>query len=283
MSISQNKSVRVAAVSAFALLAAAASTVHADLTLNGSEAFNWQGFPGSITGGSNPSASRPFWDNRSMDGSGSRNVGSYLTGTYTGGTPGGALPSPLLSPVWWGGPVAEGATSGTSAMDNSLTFSSTGGVNAQLQLEVAGYASRNELGWYDPSAASGSEVLNRIFSGPDAAGKAVAFIVNGNFGLYLKNPAGQVFFTESFRNRGGTAADLTTQHFAIFANSRVSGGQSYSIGVEDLARANTGIEGIGDYNDMVFTITTVPAPASAVLLGLGAAAIARRERRTSAK
>ena len=283
MSISQNKPVLLAAVSAFALLAAAASTAHADLTLNGSEAFNWQGFPSSITGGSNPTASRPFWDNRSMDGSGSRNIGSYLTGTYTGGTPSGAMPSPLLSPVWWGGAVAEGPASGTSAMDNSLTFSGTGGVNAQLRLEVAGYANRNELGWYDPSAAAGNEVLNRIFSGPDSAGRAVAFNIYGNFGLYLKNPVGQVFFTESFRNRGGTAADLTTQHFAIFANSQISGGQSYSIGVEDLARANTGIEGIGDYNDMVFTITTVPAPASAVLLGVGAAAMARRERRASAK
>ena len=282
MSISQNKNVRFVAVSALALFAAA-SVVHADLTLNGSEAFTWQAFPGTITGGSNASASRPFWDNRSMDGSGSRNIGAYLTGTYTGGTPGGAVASPLIRPVWWGGPVAEGGSFGTSAMDNGLTFSSSGGVNAQLRLEVAGYASRNELGWYDPSAAAGQEVLNQIFSGPDGAGKTAAFNVNGQFGLYLRNGAGQVFFTESFRNRGGSAADLTTQHFAIFTSSQVAGRQSYYIGVEDLARANTGIEGVGDYNDMAFTITAIPAPASAVLLGIGAAAIARRERRSHAK
>ena len=48
---------------------------------------------------------------------------------------------------------------------------------------------------------------------------------------------------------------------------------------DHLARANTGIENVGDYNDMVFTISAIPAPASALLFGVGVAALGMRHRR----
>jgi hypothetical protein len=269
---------RIAFISTLSI-AALAGTASADLILNGSEAFNWQTFPSTITGGSNASASRPFWDNRSMDGSGSRNIGSYLSGTYTGGVSSSALPSPNIRPSWWGGPVAEGPSAGTSAMDNSLSFSASGTVRSQLRLEVAGYASRNELGWYRLGSPLGEELLNPIFRGPDSAGASASFDVTGDFGLYLKNATGQIFFTESFRNRTGSETDKQIQHFAIFGSSLLPGSQNYFIGVEDLARANTGIENVGDYNDMVFTISAIPAPASALLFGVGVAALGMRHRR----
>lgn len=255
-----------------AMVSGMATAARADLTLIGSEAFNWQAFPDTITSGG---ANAPFWDNNSMDGGANKNVGNYIKGNFAGGLPGGSVASPNLSPVWWGrSNVTKAATS-----DSGILFSSNGPIVAQLRMEVAGYANGNVLGWYNPSDAVGQEVLHTIFTGPNGPGTTVTFTPSADFGLYIRTGGGLTFFTESNRNRGTGAGDLTTQHFATFASSLESGGQSYILGVEDLPLSGTGVEGIGDFNDMVFSMGTVPAPGAAALFGVGFLALNRRHRR----
>ena len=260
------------------LLSAGAAS--AQLTVAGAGK-SWQSYP--VTGSGASGSARAFWDNPSMDGAGNRTIGNYLTGTMTGGTPSGALPSPMITPSWLTTTPAEGAVS-SSGMDLVVTFNTVGPVVATMRMEVAGYANRNELGWYDPSVAVGAESMTRIiFSGPHSAGASVTFTPTANFGIYLRTPEGKVFFSEAARNRNVAAADLAVQHFALFSSSPLATDQLLYIGAEDLALANTGIENNGDYNDMVFTLaSTIPAPGAAALYLMGVMAMGRRDRREKA-
>lgn len=272
---------------ALALLAgiSTAAPAMADLNVVGSSGASWQAFPGTLNNYSN--AHRPFWDQDTMDRAGSvtnRNIGNYLNNTYTGSLPGGAAPSPNITPAWWGKSTSSGFR---GSMDNNVGFALTAPstqVASTMRLEVAGYSPHNVIGWYDLNDPVGAENLNVIYNGAASAGAAVTFVPTVAFGLYIRTGGNQLFFSQSHRNRaiggpGLDAEDLTTQHFAIFQASGVAGAQSYVIGVEDLAVCNAGREVIGDYNDLVFTLTAVPSPSAAALIGLGGLAAGRRRRR----
>lgn len=268
----------IALVSALSFTALAGAA-KADLALSGSEGFGWQALPLSRTGGSGTSLNRPFWDDKSTDGRGSRNTGPSPSAPFTGGVASSALPTPSLRPRRWGAPAAEGASSLLLALDHALSLTANRTVPSRLRPEVVSCANRNELGRYRLGSLPGEELLSPIFRAPDSAGTTVVFDTAGALGLYLNNAGGQLFFTESVRNRTSTDTDKQIQHFAIFASSLALGSQNYFIGVEDLARANTDIEEVGDYNDMIFTISAIPAQASTLLLGVSLAAIGRPNRR----
>lgn len=259
-----------------AVAAFGASSASAGLLVSGSAGAGWQAFPGALNSYAN--AARPYWDQRSMDGT-NRNIGNYVSGTYGGSLPSNAAPSPGITPVWWSAGGASPSTS-TATMDNNIGLSITGGTNVAttLRLEVAGRHAQNEIGWYDLGAAIGSETLNPIFSGSTSAVSSTTFTPAAAFGLYLKSGS-SVMFTQSARNRGGNAIDRETQHFAFFATSLTPGAESYLVGVEDLYRHQSGVEEIGDFNDVVFSMTAVPTPGTATLALIGLGLMGSRNRR----
>ncbi|MDX2131799.1 MAG: hypothetical protein SFY69_07090 [Planctomycetota bacterium] len=282
---------RLAAIGALAGLAALAGIANAGVEVLGSGGAGWVAFPGALNQYDN--ASRPYWDQRSKDG-GTRNIGNYLHGSYTLPLPAGAGASPNITPMWWSHAGAEPLVLGGQASnaDLDIGFRSTtpDPVDSTLLLEVAGLAAYNEIGWYDLSDAAGEEVLHPIYAGGAGPLTATSFVPSETWGLYLRSfkdypGAGQglLFFSQADRNRAnGPAAlaadDRRVQHFAIFASGGAPGAERYTIGVEDLPLRSTGIEQFGDYNDVVLTITSVPAPGAAALLALGGLAIARRRR-----
>lgn len=277
-------------IAVVALSAGLASHASAGIEVVGSTGAGWSAFPTTLNDYTN--AARPYWDQRSMD-SGNRNIGNYLKGNYTAPLPAGAAASPGITPPWWQGAASPTVSGSPMNADPSLYFVTTGGATAiatTMLLEVAGLHDYNEVGWYNITDAAGSEVLHPIYTGGTDPVTSVTFTPSGEWGLYLRsfqgytNPAkGLLFFTQSIRNRANGPAALTwsdrqTQHFALFATDLTPGAEKYTVGIEDLPLRSTGIECFGDYNDVVLTMSAVPAPGAAVWLGLGGLIVARRRR-----
>lgn len=257
-------------------VAVSSTSALAALSLVGSAGAGWQAFPGALNNYADPF--RPYWDQRSLDG-GNRNVGNYLNGSYTLPLPGGAAGSPNITPPWWG---RTSNTNYNATMDNSVHFNRanpTTGVGTTLRLEVAGNSGINEIGWYDINDAAGSEVLHSVYSGGDSPVTSVTFSTSANFGLFLKS-GNLIFFSESIRNRGGvmTVADRGVQHFAFFGADLTANAEKYFVGVEDLPLSGAGVEEVGDYNDLVFTLEAVPTPGTTSLIAIGAVFAMRRRR-----
>lgn len=259
---------------ACATVALSCTSAFAALSVVGSAGAGWQTFPGTLNNYGDPF--RPYWDQRSQDG-GNRNVGNYLNGSYDLPLPGGSAGSPNITPPWWG---RTSNTNYSATMDNAVHFNRanpTTGVGTTLKLEVAGNSGINEIGWYDINDAAGSEVLNTVFVGGASPVTSVTFTTSTNFGLFLKS-GDLIFFTESIRNRGGamTVADQSVQHFAFFGADLTANAEKYYVGAEDLPLSAAGIEEVGDYNDLVFTLEAVPTPGTTSLIAMGAWLVARR-------
>jgi hypothetical protein len=182
----------------------------------------------------------PYWDGNSYDSGSSYNIGNYLTNT--GGFTGGSGPGSAYQ--YWGT-----ATGGSDPFGFDWISGSSQGA---LKLEVAGFAPENIFGYYD------ADGLHPIFGGSATAGASTIFTPTGDYGFYLTSPQG------TFRT-GMTGVDDLYQHFAIFREAP----GAYWIGMEDL---KTGSD--FDYNDMVVRVSSVPEPATMMLLGFGLVGLA---------
>lgn len=220
---------------------------------------------GFVTGWTANNNGLPYWDQTSWDGS-NKNVGFCMTGTggctMVSGAP-GALPT-------WVGNTATG----TWTADPNFYFSSAGGNgNAVLQVEIAGLAGSNILGWFETDA-TGSLIgtMHQLFAGPDSAGAVAAFAPTAYYGFYLTSSQG-TFFTLATLN----AVDTNKQHFAVFAPNANNINNEFWIGSEDL-RLNSSDK---DYNDLVvhITVARVPEPGTLVLFAAGLLGLAAGTRR----
>jgi len=229
----------------------AGATIYADpITGNGI----WQDFPATLA-----SDGYPYIDSQSYDGP-RGNIAYFLSG-YDGAYP---LRSPGVTPQWYGDP------SGGPATDFYFTLTHAW-LTATLRLENTAWATLNEFGWYDVADPS---TRHPIFSGPDAVGAEVVFTPSLQYGYYLVNGLGDIYYTQSSLNSG---AEAGRQHFTAFRET--SGGSEPDviwIGVEDVPRIYAGDEINGDYNDMVARVVGLPEPgpllrAGAVVLALGRA------------
>ena len=210
----------------------------------------WHPFQTPSTSGS------VFWNNRSYDFNSECNIGYWLSGT--GGCPqrGGLFftTSPHVTPDYLGD-----ASTGFQMTKAPGTAS----VTVTNRMEVSAYRPMNEFGWFDTNNPS---VLHALFTGPNPVGTTATFVPSGTYGFYIKSPENTFLST-------GTGDSIT--HFAVFqlaANAR------YILGAEDMWAYSD-----RDFNDIIVEIevSTVPEPATMVLIGSGLAgigAVARRRR-----
>jgi hypothetical protein len=197
---------------------------------------------------------QPFFDNKSLDGS-QKNIGFFMTGTggFSGNPKSPAIPQSQLS--FWG--------TGSGGADPVESFSSGGtGVATTFVLTVAGNSGSNIIGYHD-SLGNHDLIAGNI----PAGGLTETFTPSGNFAFYLRNP-GPGYFFYSDTSLGGT--DGSQQHFAVFQQT---GSDKLWLGVEDLPGNNHG-EGVGDFNDMIFSIQLVPEPGGLTVFGVGVLSLA---------
>jgi hypothetical protein len=220
-------------------------------TISGTGGDGWQTWVAANANGDG----KPYWDGSSTDGT-NASVGNYLTNTgyFSSGNAGpGAIP-------FWGGAYISGSTVSVGAADQSFYFTKTGTSDlAALKIEVAGNADVNVFGWYDVGSPS---TLHPIFTGLQSAGDSATFIPSTNYGFYFKSSPTSGTLTYLTQSNLSQSNDNGNQHFAVFQD-----GSSFWIGMEDLAFSGSD----KDYNDMIVKVssTSVPEPATMLLLGLG--------------
>jgi len=270
------------------------SAVQADI-LKGSPGYKWQDMPDTLnnyvvvnkvaTGG----PMRPFWDNPSRDTDtpdkgAPLNVGNYLSGSYRfKNKPGNDdIGWHLDNLQWWG----STGTYETNA-DRDMYFTrgaSEGEIAAQMLMQSAGGASKTSVGWYDVTDPT---KLHEIWNGRKIDHDTVYFTPSENWGFYVKTSNGTIFYMDSSLN----TKDQDNCHFAIFQdadNDNILGNEIYYVGIEDMPAYKNQPEGLGDFNDFVFTFWSIggnppppphtPEPASLMILGLGVAGLLIRRK-----
>ena len=262
------------------LLAVFAATVAFADTIGGSAAASFQTWTTSQLNHNG----KPFWDNKSLDGTTKKqkdksNVGFYLTDlTDTSTSPlddGPDAPLPYWGKAIKGSKKKTGGNADLNFFFNRTEPSTSTVLTAELKLEATPDANIDEFGWYNIADPS---VLHPIFLGPDSPGADDTFSPSQQYGFYLKCGSQQPFYTQSDLN---PYKDTLHQHFVVFEESATPGAEVYWIGIENSTRLELkGKEGgLGDYNDMLIQISTLSAPLpvpepSAMLLALSGTSLA---------
>jgi hypothetical protein len=203
----------------------------------------------------------PYWDNPSFDGA-QQSIGYVLTGQNP--SPLGDAPGSI--PFW--GESFNPLTDAGGGWDTDFFFNrTTPTTSATFKLEVSARTGINEFGWYDVTNTS---VLHPIFTGADSAGDQELIALSTQYGFYVKTAGNAVFRTQSWLNPAG---EQTHQHFALFRENAAPMAEVYWLAIEDLTlgELGSGEGGVGDYNDMVIKLVSVPEPSAGVLLGAGLA------------
>ncbi|MCX6595958.1 MAG: DUF4114 domain-containing protein [Acidobacteria bacterium] len=280
---------------ALALLLTPASLTWAQFTLPSGP---WLALPNSVvisgekivdTDVSTPGNQTSYWNNNTDDGSTCRNVGCFVTN----------VGSPANSPNWQG--AAYLANNDGSAISN-ISFQGTASApNPTLLAEIAGWAPRNWIGWYDSSKSIASLTTSDfgvIFKGSNTVGDTVAFSPAGTFGFWLLPNYGDS--SQDGQSAGTVLAALKSSgRFSESSKSTGGGQQQFAVFVENIGKvvpsqtspfvALIGVEdtnlpgGDQDYNDAIFKVTLVPEPGfyGALSLGLTGLVFAVRRRRAS--
>lgn len=223
---------------------------------------NWQPFVTPIQHAQGPGPTGPvYFDGYSWDGP-DANIAYFIEGQgYFQGNPA----SPDAPLPFWGNPDGSAVPSfyfqsgGEAQIANFLMFDSD-------------WAPDNSIGWYDPDDPS---VWGWILqaNGTEPQSQSVEFTPTADFGLffvpdsltYVQGTTPAYFTNESMN--GIAAGDVAYaamhgivlgpenyQHFAVF---EAPNGEYY-VGVKDRSLQ----VGDADYNDMVFTLSSVPEPGS---------------------
>jgi hypothetical protein len=199
------------------------------------------------------------------------------------------------------GPGTLSATNDCLAPNLDQLWNAPGEVVATVLIEIAGFASQNVFGIYDPKAHTQSQVT--VFGGPEGPGASamIQLISNGSsysvllngvvqgqfatqdFGFFLRTPENNTFYSQP-----GFNVDAADHLYSYRGNDAtfVSGplnGTTFSNAMYLLAFEDLRIPGgDGDFQDFVATanFAPVPLPAGVLLLGsvLGIGAVIRRRK-----
>lgn len=188
------------------------------------------------------------------------------------------------------------------APDQLWQIQASGGSVNTLVFEVAGNASSNTFGIYDPSTGAMLEMFSGSatqgtrgtleylgsgtfqFTNTTVLSQTTVNFTSSIFGYYLSGPGG-TFYSELSRN-GGDDHMVAYQgsgqmvQFPFMTEPASWGVGEFLLGWEDVALQS----GDGDYNDLlviVESVRSVPAPASVALLGLGLLGMGLARRRRS--
>ncbi len=239
----------------------------------------------------------PFWDNKSLDGTHTNmNAGYFLTGSNAS--------LGLTDYLGTGGGFGNYLSTGASGLDASADFSflqSDPSADVTLLYSNAGAnysANGTEIGFYNVQDPTQKQVLfahGTLYNpAPFSLGvynndlsPQTPFSVNtmANYGIYATtcgyNSNGTVYCNTYYSDTGLNPAsnnEPTHQHFALFQNAQNP--LAYFIGFEDIRGVSNATEGYGDFNDVIFSLTTTqsttphtptptPEPATFSILGLG--------------
>lgn len=174
------------------------------------------------------------------------------------------------------------AKTGYTLGDSDKTFWNSGLTTLTIQMEVAGYANQNKVGYYTLSTDGfGREykTLTQLFAGSAGAGNSVTVAINKEFGLYMKSPDGcgtNTWYTYRFYNAKDQCWVDNAPQVLIYT---LEAGKKWLVCWEDINWACSD----RDYNDMIMTVTAAAAPepvsAGLFLIGGAALAVCRRKQR----
>jgi hypothetical protein len=281
---SQREKTHMARLGVFGIAILMGGIALADTVVENGGAPIFTNMPSNLSAGLNSGV--PYWDNNSGDGS-QKNVGYFLTGS--GGFSGGTNYNPqgyLSQPGNPDQPSSFNLVRDTNSLVITLLALNTGDLSA-----VFGYYDASKTNF---AAAQATEhpLFTSGSSAPGTATVNLAAALSGSgistYGFYLAKCANypscsqtDTFFSNAaIDNAPGDSA--LHQHFALF--NYAADAKVFYLGAEDWFGAT---EGLGDYNDMTFKISSdaVPEPATLAMIGsglLGLGYTRSRSRRKSA-